>query len=480
MNFVVLCGDYHTLRPYNVINITIFAPITLTCPSGYGIVSVMKRDIYQKLLDWKSDSRRKPLLLQGARQTGKTFILKAFGRNEYASVMYCNFEEDSGLDQFFQRDLNPDRILSDLSIYYDLKIRPSADLVVFDEIQVSNRALNALKYFEEKRKDIHIVAAGSLLGVKLSTPGSFPVGKVNFLHLFPMTFMEFLDGMGESRYRRLLEKITKPIPLSEAFHVHLVDLLRKYYFVGGMPEAVNHFAETDSGRETRQIQEEIIKSYIMDFAKHAPSSDIPKLTLLWDSIPKHLAKENKKFVFSAVKKSARAREYENALIWLEDAGLIHRVTAAETIKHPLMHYADRGCFKVYALDIGLLGAMSRSPIELLAGGDRLFNEYEGAFVENFVAQQLMAHFQKPLYYWRSKGGKAELDFLCEFSDRIYPLEVKAGLNPRSKSLRSYDMQFSPPVLARSTLLNLKKDGKIFNLPLYAISLLPELVTQASR
>lgn len=440
----------------------------------------MKRDIYQKLLDWKSNRGRKPLLLQGARQTGKTFILKAFGRNEYENVMYCNFEENPGLDQFFQRDLNPDRILKDLSIYYDVKIRPGTDLVVFDEIQMSNRALNALKYFEEKRKDIHIVAAGSLLGVKLSTPGSFPVGKVNFLHLFPMSFMEFLDGMGESRYRRLLENVSKPIPLSEAFHVHLIDLLRQYYFVGGMPEAINHFTETADGRETRKIQEDIIKSYIMDFAKHAPASDIPKLTLLWDSIPKHLAKENKKFVFNAVKKSARAREYENALIWLEDAGLIHRATAVGTIKHPLTHYADRGCFKVYALDVGLLGAISRSPVELLAGGERLFNEYEGAFVENFVAQQLMAHFQCPLFYWRSKGGRAELDFLCEFSNRIYPLEVKAGINPRSKSLHSYDLQFSPPILARSTLLNFKKDGKIFNLPLYAISLLAELVAQASH
>jgi len=315
-----------------------------------------------------------------------------------------------------------------------------------------------------------------LLGVKLSTPGSFPVGKVNFLHLFPMTFMEFLDGVGESRYRRLLENVSKPVPLSEALHVRLIDLLRQYYFVGGMPEAVNHFAETANVRETRQIQQEIIKSYIMDFAKHAPASDIPKLTLLWDSIPKHLAKENKKFVFSAVKKSARAREYENALMWLEDAGLIYRATAVVTVRHPLKHYADSGCFKIYALDVGLLGAISRSPVELLSGGDRLFNEYEGAFVENFVAQQLVAHFQEPLYYWRSKGGKAELDFLCEFAGRIYPLEVKAGINPRSKSLRSYDIQFSPPVLARSTLLNFKKDAKIINLPLYAISLLPELAT----
>lgn len=434
----------------------------------------MKREIYQKLLDWKSSPRRKPLLLQGARQTGKTFILKVFGRNEYENLIYCNFEEDPGLDQFFERDLDPERIVKELSIYFDIEIRPGSDLMVFDEIQVSNRALNALKYFHEKSNDIHIAAAGSLLGVKLSSPGSFPVGKVNFLHLFPMSFMEFLDGMGESRYRQLIENISDPIPLSKALHEHLIDLLRQYYFVGGMPEAVNHFSETNNGREVREIQEEVIKSYIMDFAKHAPASDIPKLTLLWESISKHLARENKKFIFSAVKKSARAREYENALKWLEDAGLVYRVTATKAAKSPLSHYADKACFKIYALDVGLLGAMSRSPVELLTHRERLFNEYEGAFVENFAAQQLMAHFGLPLHYWRSKGGTAELDFLCEFSGRIYPLEVKAGINLRSKSLRSFDVQFSPSVLTRASLLNLKKDGKILNLPLYALSLLPDL------
>ncbi|MBW2169167.1 MAG: ATP-binding protein, partial [Deltaproteobacteria bacterium] len=417
----------------------------------------------------------KPLLLQGARQTGKTFILKEFGRNEYGNVVYCNFEEDPGLGQFFQRDLNPERILSELSIYTNLEIHPEADLIIFDEIQVSNRALNSLKYFAEQKNDVHIAAAGSLLGVKLSGHGSFPVGKVNFLHLYPMTFMEFLDAMGESRYRKLIENVEALVPLAEAFHSRLVELLRRYYFVGGMPEAVKHFTETGNGREAREIQEGIIKSYVFDFAKHAPAADIPKLTLIWDSIPKHLARENKKFVFSAIKKGARARAYENALIRLDDTGLIHRASAVETDKHPLMHYADTGCFKAYALDVGLLGAMARSSVELLVQGERLFNEYEGAFVENYVAQQLVSHFHQPLYYWRSKGGKAELDFLCEFGGKICPLEVKAGINPKSKSLKSYDLQFQPALLARTNLLNFKKDGKICNLPLYAISQLPGLV-----
>jgi predicted AAA+ superfamily ATPase len=437
----------------------------------------MKRDLYVKLLEWKSSSRRKPLLLQGARQTGKTHILKEFGRNEYENTVYCNFEEDTDLDSFFQRNLNPEQILAALSIYMNLEIRTGRDLVIFDEIKASNRALNSLKYFAEQKNDVHIAAAGSLLGVKLSGPGSFPVGKVNFFHLYALTFLEFLDAMGESRYRKLLETIDEPVPLAEAFHSHLIDLLRRYYFIGGMPEVVKHFAVSGDGWEAREIQEEIIKSYVLDFAKHAPATDIPKLTQIWDSIPRHLARENKKFVFSAVKKGARARAYENALTWLEDTGLIYRANAVETPKHPLKHYADAGSFKVYAHDVGLLGAMASAPVELLVQGERLFNEYEGAFVENYIAQQLVSHFNKSLYYWRSKGGKAELDFLCEFGGRICPLEVKAGINPKSKSLKSFDLQFNPASLARTNLLNLKKDGKIYNLPLYAVSLLPDLIAR---
>lgn len=436
----------------------------------------MKRDIYAELMSWKTSLKRKPLLLQGARQTGKTYILRKFGRWEYKNVVYCNFEEAPALDQFFQRDLNPDRILGDLSIYFNTKISPGDCLIIFDEIQISNLALNSLKYFAEQKNDFHIIAAGSLLGIKMSGPGSFPVGKVNFLNLYPMTFLEFLDAAGESRYRQVVENINDFVPLTEAFHLHLIDLLRSYYFTGGMPEAVKHFVDTGKGNETREIQDEIIKSYVLDFAKHAPSSDIPKLSLIWNSIPGHLARENKKFIFSVVKKGARARSYEYALSWLADAGLIYISNAVESNKHPLKHYADTGCFKVYVLDVGLLGAMAKTPIKLLVDRKRLFNEYKGSFVENYVAQQLISHFnQQPLHYWRSKGGKAELDFLCEINGEIFPLEVKAGINPKSKSLRSYDLQFNPDLLVRTTLLNVKKDGKICNLPLYAVSQLSSLI-----
>lgn len=412
--------------------------------------------------------------MQGARQSGKTYILKRFGQHEYQNTVYFNFEEDPALDSFFQRDLNPQRILKELSIYIAREISPETDLIIFDEIQASNQALNSLKYFAEQKKDIHIAAAGSLLGVKLAKTGSFPVGKVNFCQLFPMTFLEFLDATGESRYRKFLEALDGFHPLPEAFHSHLIDLLHSYFFVGGMPEAVHHFAAGGKEWEIREIQMELIKAYILNFAKHAPAVDIPKLSLVWESIPRQLAKENKKFIFSVLKKGARGHMYENALKWLEDAGLILRAYAIKTAKKPLKHYANTSFFKVYSLDVGLLGALSGSPIDYLLQR-RLFNEYEGAFIENYVAQQMISDFRFPLYCWRSRGGGAELDFLCELMDKIYPLEVKAGINPKSKSLKSYNNQFNPPYLLRTNLLNLRMDGKVCNFPLYAISCISRLI-----
>jgi len=444
------------------------------------IFSVMNRRLYGRLMQWKSSTRRKPLLLRGARQTGKTFLLREFGRERYDRVHYCNFEENPLLDSLFDRDLDPRRILGELSLFLGNEIRAERDLIIFDEIQASNRALNSLKYFQEQAGEFHVAAAGSLLGVRMSTPGSFPVGKVNFLDLHPMTFMEFLDAVGEARYHRMLAALAAPEPLAEAFHADLIALLRAYIFVGGMPEAVKHHAETGNAAEVREIQHEILDSYVLDFAKHARASDIPKLTLIWNSIPRHLAQENKKFVFAAVKQGARARDYENALTWLEGAGIIHRCHATVSAGAPLKHYADPACFKVYALDAGLLGALARSPVDMMVRGQRLFNEYEGALVENYVAQQMVAEIQPELFYWRSKGWKAELDFLCEFDGSIVPLEVKAGLNPKSKSLRSFDDQFHPDVLCRTSLLNLKLDGKICNIPLYAVSQLERFARMSRR
>jgi len=440
----------------------------------------MKRDIYKKLLRWKESGRRKPLVLKGARQTGKTYILKELGNKEYKDIFYFNFEEDDGLDLFFQKNLDPRRIIRELSIYSKRDVRPGQDLIIFDEIQASNNALNSLKYIHEQANEYHVAAAGSLLGLKVSSPKSFPVGKVNFLNLFPMSFPEFLSATGEKKYRNFLEGLAETEPLPGPFHDELNSLLRNYYFTGGMPEPVKCFTETENLTEVRTIHKEIINSYLLDFAKHASNADIPKLSHIWESIPTQLARENKKFMFSAVRKTARARDYENAILWLEDAGLIHRAFAASTAKHPLLGYMDRNSFKVYALDIGLLGAMAGIPADILVRGDKLFNEYQGAFVENYVAQHLAAMFEMPLVYWKSAGRMAEVDFLCEIEDAILPLEVKAGINPKSKSLRSYDKQFQPPLMCRSTLLNLKHDGRILNIPLYGISYLKQLVQMARK
>ncbi len=439
----------------------------------------MKRDIYQKLIQWKLSSRRKPLILKGARQTGKTHILKEFAKNEYKNISYFNFEEDNQLNKFFHQKLDPKILIEQLSIYQKKPITPGRDLIIFDEIQASNQALNSLKYFNEKANEYHIAAAGSLLGITLSTPKSFPVGKVNFLELYPLTFFEFLDAIGEAQYRAYIEGIVDLEPLPEPFHEELIKLLRKYYFIGGMPEAVKHFAETNDLFEVRSIQKEILNSYILDFAKHAPPAEYPKLNLIWDNIPSQLAKENKKFIFSAIKKSSRAREYENAIFWLNGASLISMVFETKVGEPPLKGYINRNNFKIYAADVGLLGAMANVPEEALINGDQFFNQYRGAFVENYVAQQLRATLDMELYYWKSASGKAELDFVIELQNRIFPLEIKAGINTKSKSLVSFDARFQPAILVRSNLLNLKKDGKICNIPLYAIQQLPRLLQTAT-
>lgn len=439
----------------------------------------MQRDIYQKLLAWKSSQRRKPLLLKGARQVGKTYLLKKFGAQEYARVAYFNFEEEPLIDDFFKTNLTPEKIIRNLSLYVKHNIKPEEDLIIFDEIQASNNALNSLKYFNEKANEYHIAAAGSLLGIKLAKPKSFPVGKVNFLNMYPLTFLEFLDAVNRSELRSLIESTSEFTPYPAPFHHELTDLLRVYYYVGGMPEAVQFFAEANDFLGVREIQKEIVNSYILDFAKHAPSQDIPKLSQIWDSIPIQLGRENKKFVFSALKKSARAREYESALQWLQDAGLILRAHLVKAGKLPLSAHAEKSIFKIYVLDVGLLGALARTPTDILAHDDRIFTEYRGAFVENYVAQQLTSHKETELYYWKSEG-LAEVDFICEESRHVFPLEAKAGINPRSKSLGFYAEKYNPQILSRATLLNLKHDGNIINYPLYAISLFPRLFLSSAE
>ncbi len=430
----------------------------------------MKRTLYQRLLQWKNDPARQPLLVQGARQVGKTYLLKEFGAKEFKQCCYINFEEMPACKAFFESDLKPHRILRDLGIHLEMKIDPATTLIIFDEIQECPNALTSLKYFCEHAPEYAVAAAGSLLGVKLSG-GGFPVGKVHFCQLFPMSFFEFLDAIDKSMLRAMLEEIQTFESIAEPHHQQLVELLKLYFYVGGMPKPVLRYVQTKDLDVVRETQEDILKSYVHDFAKHAPPSLVMKITLVWNSIPAHLGKENKKFVFSAIKKSARARDYEKALQWLLDAELIYKVSLVSSPKLPLTSYGDHEVFKIYLLDVGLLGAMCRLPARVIVEGNQLFVEFKGSLTENYVAQALTTVFGSPPYYWASER-EAEVDFLLESNGTIFPLEIKSGTSAKKKSLLVYQEKYHPSVISRSTLMNLKKDGKVCNYPLYFISRFP--------
>lgn len=433
--------------------------------------SGMKRDAYKKLLEWKTDPNRQPLLLRGARQVGKTYLLREFGQKKYKQCAYINFEETPGCKSFFELDLKPQRIVKDLGIYLEMKIEPESTLIIFDEIQECPNALTSLKYFCENAPEYHVVSAGSLLGVKLSQARGFPVGKVNFLNLYPMSFFEFLDAVNRPLLRTMLEDVKTITPIPEPHHVQLIELLKMYFYVGGMPKPVLRYVETDDLIKVRATQNDILKAYMQDFAKHAPPLLVMRITQIWESIPIHLGKENKRFVFTAIKKSARAREYEEAIQWLLDAELIYRVAAITAPRPPLSSYGDHETFKVYLLDVGLLGAMCRLPGRVILEGDQLFVEFKGSLTENYVAQGLKTANGGILYYWKSEKD-AKVDFLLEHDGEIFPLEVKSGISSKKKSLLVYKEKYQPRLISRASLMNLKQDGNCCNYPLYLIERFP--------
>jgi predicted AAA+ superfamily ATPase len=439
----------------------------------------MERDIYHRLIEWKQSELRKPLILRGARQVGKTYSLLAFAATEYADVVHINFDEEPSFIEFFALNLNPDRILKDLTIHFKKPLNPGTTLIILDEIQLCPNALNSLKYFCEKRNEYHIVAAGSLLGVKLAK--GFPVGKVNFLDMTPLTFFEFLNAMGESSLLGLLKELVAPHPILAPFHDKLINLLRYYFVIGGMPEAIATYLKTDSLIDVRRVQKEILDAYTLDFAKHAPKEELMKIMTVWEMLPSQLAKENKKFVFSAIRKSARGRDYENSIQWLVDAGLIIKSQLLKTPRLPLTAYKDHSAFKIYTLDVGLLSAMSKLDPSLVLEANTLFVEFKGALTENFVAQELRQQHFDSLYYWTS-NGEAEVDFIVSAQQKIYPLEVKSGSDKQKKSLVVYGNKYSSyeyqaSALSRATLRNFAHDGKIVNYPLYAIALFPRLAQE---
>jgi len=434
----------------------------------------MKRIAYQKLLKWKSNKSRKPLILQGARQVGKTFLINEFGRNEYKNLYYLNFEQDKNLSTLFDSSLNPDKIINDISLYIGEKIESEDSLLFFDEIQIAPRVLTSLKYFQEEAPEFHVIAAGSLLGVSIGRSSSFPVGKVNFLSLFPMSFTEYLIAAGEELFIKKINSIEAIAPFQDAIHEKMLYHVKLYLFLGGMPEVVNDYIENRDIANARSIQKDILAAYERDFSKYTEKNQAMKTSEFWNSIPRQLAKENKKFKYRDIKKSARTNMYEQTIEWLRKAGLVLMTYNLESPKLPLSAYADYSKFKVYMNDVGLLAAKLNITSDQIVLPDALFKEFNGAFIENFIAQELASGGNNQLFYWTSKSD-AEVDFILESENKIYPLEVKSGTSRNTKSLQSYALKYDPDKLLRTSPRNLIQSDKFINIPLYAIGLLGKLI-----
>ncbi len=427
----------------------------------------MKRLLYQDLLNWKISNDRKPLILKGVRQCGKTWILKEFGKNNYEDVAYFNFEGNTSLQEIFSQDLDVKRIIEELCIINKKKINPETTLIIFDEIQFCNNALTSLKYFYENIPEYHIVCAGSLLGIALSKPLSFPVGKVDFLELRPMNFYEFLLANNEEMLIDYLEKNTDKV--NTAFENKLINYLKYYYIVGGMPEVVYKWVTTKDIEQVEKIQDIILNSYELDFAKHAPLSDTPKLSLIWDYIPRELSKENSKFIYGHIKQGARAKDLDDALQWLISAGLCYKVNKVEKPNIPLSSYADMQSFKIYMCDVGLLRRKAKVDASIILSNNiEIYKEFKGAIAENFVLLELISLKNGDIpYYWTS-GNKAEVDFIWQLKDKIIPIEVKSGEIIASRSLTLYRQKYKPEIALKFSMKNLSIQEGISNIPLYLI------------
>jgi len=430
-------------------------------------VNRLKRLILDELIKWKNRRDRKPLILKGVRQCGKTYLLNEFGKENYAQVAYFNFEGNPALAERFEQDLDPSRIIVELGILARASIKPQTTLVIFDEIQFCNKALTSLKYFYEQAPEYHIVCAGSLLGITLSKPLSFPVGKVDFLTLRPMSFYEFVGANDESMLLEYIDKLNVNTPVPQMFADKLITLLKTYYITGGMPEVVAKWIESKDVAEVERIQDVILNSYELDFAKHAPAVDFPKLSLIWKSIPDQLSKENGKFVYGHVKAGARAKDLEDAMQWLVCAGLVYSVNKIEKPAIPLSAYSNASYFKLYMSDIGLLRRMSRLPASSIFDETSLYSEFKGALTENYVLGELVNLLGDVPYYWKS-GNTAEVDFIAQFEEKIVPIEVKSSVNVKARSLGVYREKYKPEVSVRTSMLNLKKDEGLLNIPLYML------------
>ena len=426
----------------------------------------MERKAIKQLEDWKRREDRKPLIITGARQVGKTWLMKEFGAANYKQAAYVNFESNQQMRSLFEADFSIDRILLAIEAVTGVKPQAEDTLIIFDEIQEAPKGLTVLKYFCENAPQYHLMAAGSLLGIALHQGTSFPVGKVDFVDMYPMTFREFLQALNEEKLLKLLDN--KDWQLISMFKAQLINLLRQYYYVGGMPEVVLSYINTHDLNRVRVLQKAILNAYEQDFSKHAPASEVPRIRMVWNSIPSQLAKENKKFIYGLMKEGARAREFEQAISWLVDCGLVYKIHRIKKAAMPLKIYEDLSVFKLYMLDCGLLGALVEAPAADMLVENSIFSEFKGMFTEQYVLQQLIVCPEVSVYYWSSERSDGELDFVCQLPDKISPIEVKAEENLHAKSLRSFISRYPDLKGIRFSMSDYREESWMTNVPLYAL------------
>lgn len=433
----------------------------------------MYREKIEELKKWKNSESRKPLIIRGARQVGKTWLMKEFGEKYYQKCAYINFDDNSRMNKLFEEDFDIDRIIQGLKIESGVNIEAENTLIILDEIQETPKALKALKYFCENAREYHIISAGSLLGVAIHEGTSFPVGKVDFLDLTPLSFFEFLEALGENELLKLLK--SNDFDMITVFETKLKEYLKIYYYVGGMPEVVNAYIEHKDLNETRKIQKKLLDAYEQDFSKHAPTNVVPRIRQLWNNIPTQLAKENKKFIYGLIREGARAREYEIALSWLIDCGLIYQVNRVNTAKIPLSAYQDFNAFKLYLLDVGLLTAMAGVDAKTLLEGNEVFQEFKGSLTEQYVLCQIKECTNLDTFYWSSDTGTAEIDFITQIDGNNVPIEVKANENLQSKSLKSFVQKYNTKINIRTSMSSYRKEEWLINIPLYSIGNIEKII-----
>ena len=431
----------------------------------------MQRYALKHLIDWKNKKNHKPLVIQGARQVGKTWLMQEFGKKYYEQVAYINFDVDLKSREIFDVDYDTERLIMDIGLATKTKINAENTLIIFDEIQECPRALTSLKYFRENAPQYDIIVAGSLLGVACHEGTGFPVGKVSFMNLFPLSFEEFLLAMGEERFVELLNK--KDFKTIKLFNNKYEKLLKQYCYVGGMPEIVQDFVENKDFESVRNLQKEILSAYEEDFTKHIPTNTVAKIRLLWKSIPAQLSKENKKFIYGAAKEGARARDFEAALSWLINSGLVYRVNKITKPDLPITAYEDFNSFKLFVLDVGLLGAMTDLQADTIIDGNRIFEEFKGAIAEQYVLQQFKTIKDLPVFYWSNETSRAEIDFVIQIKSDVVPVEVKAERNLQAKSLKVYMEKFKPNYAIRTSMADYKKTNSLIDIPIYAIEIFKE-------